>query len=1059
MIPESFEKNLLAYTAVLWLFAGPLWAASYVDVLPSVPEGTEYGWTSFPGAPSRLGKVYLVAPDPQTSEDSLSGVWTVERNSWGGSTHRKLLSFRVPIDVFPADIDSDGYKDIVVNFRERTLFRVYFSRSDRSERYDPDNQLIVEGRLPLGSCRYIGAGDLNGDGLAEILAFSESEADSSVLTILWAVPSDSAYISFALFETISFQPPLLSDGFAGRVRTGDYLFGDYDGDGLNDFVFMGYLFLNKGDRSFELIKLTDFTFPANGLFGAADFNGDGLTELLISKAVDQSQGSRDEITISGFQPGAGFYEKLTLRTEPYTTSFQFGEFTGDRYPDLAVYNNFILTVFRGTAEGGFTPEAETWITGLNNRKILGPLDWNHDGLLDWLFLTPGAAVTVKVQQAPLFVDKTAEVGLDFEMAGYAAAVADFNNDGYPDIYVVNGSPPNALFAGNADGTFRNVAEEAGVALVNDGISCAWGDYNNDGFVDLFVPGMRFRDKLFRNNGDGTFSDSSSILGSSHPGQRVTSACWGDVNNDGWLDLLLGNYDGPDLLLYNNSGQSFLERTPQPGNAQFKTESAVLVDVNLDGRLDVVTLNADGPTRLILSMPMGFKDVSETSGLNPDESFKKFGQSQSWGDFNGDSYADLYITRAQDVDMLFLNRGKQPGLQFDLVWSGHHSPGKYGRMAASIADFDADGVPDLLITRTSQFGILISSPADLLFLGDPSKDYPQFEESLLHSILPETVPADNSLGLDRFINSSFPLAADFDLDGDLDLLFVNYLPDNQLDLFQGSPLPLSYLQNQSQVNDNLVVKLRRTNNRSVVGTRVVLNKSDKRFAQVVSGGSGRIQTGDALLFSLGSSGTADSLKVYWPQGRVYTYREPLYPGILEILDDRMAPVITPLELPGLIPAERPLPVGFDSFYVTVLVEDDSPVDSVFAELFYHMSSEIIPGVKTDTQGIYRVVLPAPEPGDSLRYRILARDIYHNVGVAPAETAYRFYHLKVDPNYIFGDVNQDGMVNIVDLVRLAQIMGEAGEPPTEIELNRADINRDGKVDNGDLWDLIRYYWSSL
>jgi len=1056
MLPESFEKNLLACTAVLWLFAGPLWAASYVDVLPSAPKGTEYGWTSFPGAPSSLGDAILVAPSPGKSEDSLSAVWALQWNEQGEYQLKKLASFTEKIFVFPADIDGNGTRDVCVRFINNPLLRVYFAFQRGSV---IEGQKVEEFTLPQFSA-YTGAADLNGDGPAEIVTVNDLGNGSKVLTILWAEFSDAGEISYSRFDTLSFQPPY---GTVGSLRTSDYHFGDFNGDSMNDFVVAGKLYINKGEGEFEPFELTGFPEFTRRLLGAADIDGDGLTELLTTTVVKTNEPYVEEdevIVISGFARETGFMEELVLNPQRGSIqSFQFGEFTGDKYPDLAVYNNFILTVFRGTAEGGFTPEAETWITGLNNRKILGPLDWNHDGLLDWLFLTPGVAVTVKVQQAPLFVDKTAEVGLDFEMAGYAAAVADFNNDGYPDIYVVNGSPPNALFAGNADGTFRNVAEEAGVALVNDGISCAWGDYNNDGFVDLFVPGMRFRDKLFRNNGDGTFSDSSSILGSSHPGQRVTSACWGDVNNDGWLDLLLGNYDGPDLLLYNNSGQSFLERTPQPGNAQFKTESAVLVDVNLDGRLDIVTLNADGPTRLTLSMPMGFKDVSETSGLNPDESFKKFGQSQSWGDFNGDSYADLYITRAQDVDMLFLNRGKQPGLQFDLVWSGHHSPGKYGRIAASIADFDADGVPDLLITRTSQFGILISSPADLLFLGDLSKGYPQFEESLLHSILPETVPADNSLGLDRFINSSFPLAVDFDLDGDLDLLFVNYLPDNQLDLFQGSPLPLSYLQNQSQVNDNLVVKLRRTNNRSVVGTRVVLNKSDKRFAQVVSGGSGRIQTGDALLFSLGSSGTADSLKVYWPQGRVYTYREPLYPGILEILDDRMAPVITPLELPGLIPAERPLPVGFDSFYVTVLVEDDSPVDSVFAELFYHMSSEIIPGVKTDTPGIYRVVLPAPEPGDSLRYRILARDIYHNVGVAPAETAYRFYHLKVDPNYIFGDVNQDGMVNIVDLVRLAQIMGEAGEPPTEIELNRADINRDGKVDNGDLWDLIRYYWSSL
>ncbi len=602
-----------------------------------------------------------------------------------------------------------------------------------------------------------------------------------------------------------------------------------------------------------------------------------------------------------------------------------------------------------------------------------------------------------------------------------------------------------------------MAEEAGVALANDGISCAWGDYNNDGFVDLFVAGMLFSDKLFHNNGDGTFSDSSSrILSFNNSGERLTSVCWGDVNNDGWLDLLLGNYNGSNWLLLNQSGRGFQQRVTDALAAQYKTESAVLVDVNLDGRLDIVTLNADGPTRLIISTVMGFSDATATSGLNPDEDYKKLGQTQTWGDFNRDGYPDLYITRAQDVDMLFLNRGKQSGPQFDLAFSGHHS-GKYGRIAAAVADFDANSVPDLLIARSSRFGDFIASPGDLLFLGDPSKDHPLSDRVVVASTESEFVPSENLLDLDRYIDSSLPVVGDFDRDGDLDLLFVNYLPDNPLGLFQGSPLPLSYMQNQSQVNSNLLVKLRRTNNQSLVGTRVVLNDGDKRYAQVVSGGSGRIQTGDLLLFSLGPAGTADSLTVYWPQGRITTCRGPVYPGTLEIVDDRRGPVITALELPGLVPVETPLPSNVDTFYAIVLVEDDSPIERVSAEI-YDMSSDrftfftTILGVETDTPGVFELAIPAPTPGDSLAYSIRARDIYHNVSVLP-ETSYRFFHLKVELDYIIGDVNQDGRVDIFDLLRLALISGQAGKPPTEEELIRADINRDGLVDSSDLDALIK------
>jgi len=203
------------------------------------------------------------------------------------------------------------------------------------------------------------------------------------------------------------------------------------------------------------------------------------------------------------------------------------------------------------------------------------------------------------------------------MAGYAVAVGEYNNDGYPDFYVVNGSGLNALYRGNPDATFTDVAQEAGVTVGSDGISCAWGDYNNDGYADLFLTGLFLPDKLYHNNRDGTFSDSSEIVGLDRGRQRATSVSWGDVNRDGYLDLLIGNFDGPNWLLVNNAGRFFENRSIDIALTEsYSTESAVLIDVNADGWLDIVSLNEEGPTYLLTGLSGGmFKDETETIMLS------------------------------------------------------------------------------------------------------------------------------------------------------------------------------------------------------------------------------------------------------------------------------------------------------------------------------------------------------------------------------------------------------------------------------------------------------------
>ena len=149
---------------------------------------------------------------------------------------------------------------------------------------------------------------------------------------------------------------------------------------------------------------------------------------------------------------------------------------------------------------------------------------------------------------PVFEEVAAEAGVAFQHSrdenflnlGGGAAAADFNNDGWTDLYVTNSAGPNALYRNNGDGTFSDVALSAGVVDASGrGHGVAWGDYNNDGRLDLYVANYG-SSRLFRNDGDDTFSDVTNATGVADPGPeyRTTGAVWGDYDLDGWLDLLI-----------------------------------------------------------------------------------------------------------------------------------------------------------------------------------------------------------------------------------------------------------------------------------------------------------------------------------------------------------------------------------------------------------------------------------------------------------------------------------------------------------------------------------------
>jgi len=1031
-------KNKLKYALfsvlTFLLAATHVYAAAphYFRTAVACPRGTTSGWIISPTeTPALYRQAALFVGDPKNSWDGRSGLYFVDNRSPSISITASE-KYSEAIGAVKGDMDGDGVVDALIWYRSRQYFRILYG--DRPPRAAGR---FYEDTLRLGSPDTLALADLNNDGLPEILAWHSASALHSI-HVLWQENTSAGSDRFKRFDNYYLPPPSTSSspnypGFSPR-----FLFGDFNADGVKDFIFREYLFIGDSQGKFTRKPFLVRENISSSL-GAFDLDGDGQTELIVSQ--NDAANKKDMALICDLNSDSVFTASesfpLNLQGAVYC---DFTDFNNDGFSDLVFGGNGTITVRKGSAKGLLAAGgADTLVAGTRGLTSLGATDWGNDGILDWLFLTSRAdSLVIYSPSDARYLDNTAKVGLDRSMAGNAVAVADYNNDGLPDIFILNGKGYSALFQGQADGRFIDMAQQAGVAQVNYGISCAWGDYDNDGFQDLFIAGFTPQPcKLYRNNGDGTFADSSRIIGLDQTGQqRATSVCWGDVNRDGWLDLLVGNYDGANWLLLNQNGRKFIDRSKEYGLTEsYKTESANLVDVDADGWLDIVTLNDEGPVRLLTGSEKGFNDATASSGLNSGQTYAKFGQSQSWGDFNGDGYPDLYITRAQDVDALYLNNGKSGVTRFDRKFSDIIDGSKYGRLASAIADLDEDTRPDLLIARASKFGRFSASSTDLFFSN--SGQYPNPAAG---------VKAADETGLRRAADSSLPVPGDFDGDGDLDILYVNYLPDNPDDLFHGVQSPLGYSENKGLSQRNLAVRLKRDKNRSAIGTKILLAAGGKIWLQTVSGGGGRIQTGGPLIWSLIQSSFADSLVVIWPNRTRQTLRGPILAGSIEVTEDQSGPAI---RFPQ--PPDGTINSTLQTMDVNLEVSDINLVNWVRI-VFSDSDTTRADTVYGQQQGgdIWKITRRTPLPGKTQSFFFEACDSYNFISRSPSTGYYSLFNTATR---FVGDINFDNKVNVFDLIRLLAIIGGSGPVPSVEEKAAADVNQDGRVTDLDMFPLLK------
>lgn len=338
-------------------------------------------------------------------------------------------------------------------------------------------------------------------------------------------------------------------------------------------------------------------------------------------------------------------------------------------------------------------QIETMVAGV------GLLDYDGDGFLD-IYLVNGATIPSLQKESPIywnrlyrnnhdgtFTDVTERAGVAGARYGMGVAIGDYDNDGRPDIFLANVTG-NQLFRNNGDGTFTDVTAKAGLtgALFNGkkmwSVGAGWFDYNNDGLLDLFVvnycvwevnkdpycsikDGVRaychpkqyasLHNTLYRNNGDGTFTDVSQEMGISAHNGKGMSVSFADYDSDGFIDAFVANDTTPAFLFHNLGGKKFEEVGVNAGVAYAPDGSTLsgmgsdFRDVNNDGHPDIWYTAVEHETfpLLINSGHKDFDDATLTSGLRPTAEMS--GWSNGMYDFDNDGWKDLFVTRGNVLD--------------------------------------------------------------------------------------------------------------------------------------------------------------------------------------------------------------------------------------------------------------------------------------------------------------------------------------------------------------------------------------------------------------------------
>src|SRR5712691_428695 len=542
-----------------------------------------------------------------------------------------------------------------------------------------------------------------------------------------------------------------------------------------------------------------------------------------------------------------------------------------------------------------------------------------------------------VDGAPvIFVDYTKKSGLDkfkhvsgtpeknliLEAPGSGVAIFDYDNDGWPDIYLVNGStfdalrgkenpPRGALYHNNHDGTFTDVTEKAGVANERWGFGVAVGDFDNDGWPDLYVTNYG-KNRLYHNNHDGTFTDVAEKAGVTLGGWS-TGAAWGDYDRDGFLDLFVPGYAkfdpdhppisgkgglppgfcnfrgievmcGPrglpgegDHLFRNNGDGTFTDVSVKAGVSDPKGYygfASVFVDVDDDGWVDLAVANDSVPKYLYRNKHDGtFEDISYLSGfaLN-DDGREQAAMGIAVGDYNRDGKVYFYITNfSDDYNTLYRNEGDAAFADVSFRAGIATLTIPFLGWGTGFLDYDNDGLLDIFVANGHVY-----PGVDKQDWGTTWAQRPLLFRNLNGSKFEEVAPATGS-GLAVVVSARGAAFGDLFNDGHIDVV---------LNVIDSPPVLLRNVVKNS--NHWLTLKLigGPKSPRDAIGAKVFVTAGGVRQrGDVFSGGSYASSSDQRLHFGLGTATKVDKVEIVWPDGVKEELKIPAIDRIVTVVEGK------------------------------------------------------------------------------------------------------------------------------------------------------------------------------
>ena len=573
--------------------------------------------------------------------------------------------------------------------------------------------------------------------------------------------------------------------------------------------------------------------------------------------------------------------------------------------------------FAGSPQQGQTqeapkPQSSTQSGGASTGGIFAPvMDEKHRPITAGGFVDDAAVIFEDVTKKSgldkfKHVSGTPEKTLILEAPGSGVAIIDYDNDGWPDIYLVNGStidalrgkekPPRAaLFHNNHDGTFTDVTEKAGVANERWGFGVAVGDYDNDGWPDLYVTNYG-KNRLYHNNHDGTFTDVAEKAGVAVSGARPvwsSGATFGDYDGDGKLDLYVTGYVKFDLnnppiagtaatqdsfcqyrgkpvmcgprglpgehnhLFHNNGDGTFTDVSQKAGVSNEKGYygfGTVFADVNDDGKLDLVVASDSVPNYLFLNKGDGtFEDASYPSGFAlKDDGREQAAMGLGIGDYDNSGHLSLYVTTfSDDYYALYKNEGDANFTDVSFLAGVAAVTIPFLGWGTGFLDYDNDGWKDIFDANghvypgvdQNEWGMTYAQ-RPLLFRNLDGKHF-------------QVVPAATNSGLAVVVSARGAAFGDLFNDGKIDVV---------LNAIDGPPVLLRNVVNSGNNWVDLKLVGGAKGPRDAIGAKAFLTANGMtQRNDVISGGS-YISSNDLRLhFGIGKATQVDKLEIRWPDG--------------------------------------------------------------------------------------------------------------------------------------------------------------------------------------------------